>query len=413
VFIVIERVAYLSMHTSPLLQPGQGDAGGMNVYVDELASTMAGRGIEVHVYTRRDHPDQEETVVAGDGMYLVHHVEAGPVERLSVSRQARFVREFGDGVLARFEQDGVPDIVHSHYWLSGWAGLSIKRLLGIPLANSFHTLGRVKDLSKREDEGPESLLRIAAEFEVIEESDCVVASTPLEAEDLMDHYGADPTRLCTSPPGVDHTVFNPGSKEEARTLLGIDPGPVALFVGRIQPLKAADVAIAAMAVVVCRVPSARLLVVGGPSGPAGEAELARLKKQAADLGLEGVVEFLDPVPHPRLAHLYRAADVLVLPSRSETFGLVAAEAQACGLPVVAANVGGIPHVVSDGESGLLVDDWDPAAHADAIIRVMCDPVLADALSAGAIKWAERFSWEATANRFLELYEGALAGVAAQ
>ncbi len=312
----------------------------------------------------------------------------------------------------RFDPDDPPAIVHSHYWLSGWAGLSIKRKLGIPLANSFHTLGRVKDLTKRNDEPPESLLRIAAEYEVIESSDCVVASTPLEAEDLMDHYGADPTRLCTSPPGVDHRVFAPGDQSEARRRLGLDDRPLIVFVGRIQPLKGVDIAIAALPFILSAVPDVRLMVVGGPSGPAGRSELDRLKRQVVDSDLEEVVEFREPIPHRELADLYRAASVLMLPSRSESFGLVAAEAQACGLPVVAANVGGLPHVVSDGESGILVDGWEPLDHAAAVIDLLTDDDLTERLARGAVEWSERFSWEATANRFLELYEGAVSRVAA-
>ncbi len=408
---MISRVAYLSMHTSPLLQPGQGDAGGMNVYIDELARTMSERGVAVEVFTRRDAEDQADVVVVGDGAYRVHHVEAGPVRPMEISRMARFVREFGEGVMARFG-DAPPDIVHSHYWLSGWAGLEIKRRTGIPLANSFHTLGRVKDLTKRHDEAPESLLRIAAEYEVIEASDCVVASTPLEAEDLMDHYGADPARLCTSPPGVDHRVFAPGDQAEARRALGLGDGPLVLFVGRIQPLKGIDVAVAAFSRVVERLPEAGLIVVGGPSGPSGLSELKRLRAAVAERGLDGSVEFRRPLPHSDLADLYRAADLLTLPSRSESFGLVAAEAQACGLPVVAAKVGGLPHVVSHGESGLLVEGWEPADHAEAMLNVLEDRALAGRLSAGAVVWSERFSWEATTNRYLELYEGAVSRVAA-
>lgn len=404
---MIRRVSYLSMHTSPLLQPGTGDAGGMNVYVDELARTMVGRGVVVDVFTRRHAPDLPDVVEVAPG-YRVHHVDAGPRAIVPIGRLARHVQGFADGVIERIRGFAIrPDIIHSNYWLSGWAGLVVKRELSIPLANSFHTLGRVKDLTRREDEPPESLLRIAAEHEVIEGSDCVVASTPLEAADLMDHYGADPARLCTSPPGVDHGVFTPGDGDAARERLGLGPGPVVLFAGRIQPLKGVDVALDAVARLVPGHPDLRFLVVGGPSGRAGRAELESLRRRARALELTSVVRFVDPVPHPDLADLYRAADVLVLPSRSETFGLVAAEAQACGLPVVAARVGGLVHVVEDGVSGLLVDGWDPADHAAAIGRVLEDDALRAALGRGAVEHAERFSWEATAHRFLELYEGAL------
>lgn len=404
---MIGRVAYLSMHTSPLLQPGSGDAGGMNVYIDELARTMADRGVEVDVYTRRHHPALPESVMVDD-RYRVVYVDAGPASDLPVSKLARFVRDFADGVMKKMADQGVsPEIIHSHYWLSGWAGLVVKRELGIALANSFHTLGRVKDLTRRHDEPPASLLRIAAEHEVIEGSDCVVASTPLEAEDLMDHYGADPTRLCTSPPGVDHAVFCPGEREAARRRLGLDDGPILLFAGRIQPLKGVDVAVETMGLLRRTMPDVRMLVVGGPSGPGGTEELHRLRARVGELGLDESVEFRRPVPHRSLADLYRAVDVLVLPSRSESFGLVAAEAQACGLPVVASRVGGLVHVVADGESGILVDGWDPMDHASAVERVLTDVGFARRLSQGAFEWAERFSWEATANRFLELYDGAV------
>lgn len=389
---MIDRVAYLSMHASPLQQPGSGDAGGMNVYIDGLSRTMAGRGVEVDVFVRSYAPDLADTVDV-DGAYRVHHVTAGPAGHLPISRLARHVRSFARGVAERF--DVLPDIVHSHYWLSGWAGLLIKRELGVPHANSFHTLGRIKDLTKRADEAPESLLRIATEHEVIEESDCVVASTPSEAQDLMEHYGADPGRICTSPPGVDREVFSPGDRSAARRRLGLEDGPIALFVGRIQPLKGVDVALEAVAML----PDLRLVVVGGPSGAGGEEELHRLEERAANLP----VEFVDPVPHDVLVDYYRAADVLLLPSRSESFGLVAAEAQACGIPVVAARTGGLGDVVSHEVSGLLVDGWDPADYAVALQKVIGDVGMA----AAALEWAERFSWEATANRFLELYEGAV------
>lgn len=405
---MIRRVSYLSMHTSPLLQPGSGDAGGMNVYVDELARTMVDRGVVVDVFTRRHAPDLPDSVDALPG-YRVHHVEAGPQAIVPVRRLARHVRDFADGVMERMAGfDMLPDVIHTNYWLSGWAGLLVKRELGIPMANSFHTLARVKDLTRRDDEPPESLLRIATEHEVIDGADCVVASTPFEAADLMEHYGADPSRLCMSPPGVDHTVFAPGSRDEARARLGLGPGPLLLFVGRIQPLKGVDVALDAVGALAPEFPGLRIRVVGGPSGRAGRAEMESLVRRSHALDIADRVEFLEPVPHRDLADHYRAADVLVLPSRSETFGLVAAEAQSCGLPVVAARAGGLAHVVAHDESGLLVDGWDPVDHADAIRRILSDRTLAERLSEGAVRFAERFSWEATANRFLELYEGASA-----
>jgi D-inositol-3-phosphate glycosyltransferase len=405
--VLIKRVAYLSMHTSPLLQPGSGDAGGMNVYIDQLARTMAARGVEVDVFTRRHDPD-DPRVTEVVPRYRVIHLDAGPVHPLAVASQPRYVRTFARGVIA-WLQDDPPDILHSHYWLSGWAGLLVKRALGIPLANSFHTLGRVKDDSRRPDDPPESLLRIAAEHEVIEGSDCVMASTPAEAEELMAHYGADPSRLCTSPPGVDHRVFRPGARSSARRRLGLGPGPVVLFVGRVQPLKGVDVAVEAFARIQRAYPDCTLLVVGGPSGPHGDQELAALRRRVLSLGVASRVRFHGPVPHGLLADLYRAADVVLVPSRAESFGLVAAEAQACAIPVVAARTGGLQYVIDDGVTGILVDGWDPADYAEATERLLSDPDLAQKMGEAAAVWSKRFSWDATVRRYLELYRGVLAG----
>jgi D-inositol-3-phosphate glycosyltransferase len=403
---MINRVAYLSMHTSPLLQPGSGDAGGMNVYVDRLSRTMAARGVAVDVFTRRLDPNDPEVVEVVPG-YRVIHVDAGPPHPLPIASLPRYVRTFAREVVAFLHPDP-PQILHSHYWLSGWAGLLVKRALRIPLANSFHTLGRVKDSNRRSDDTPETLLRIAAEHEVIEGSDCVMASSPAEAEELLAHYGADPNRLCTSPPGVDHRLFRPGSKVGARRRLGLGPGPVVLFVGRIQPLKGVDVAIEAFADVHAAHSDALLVIVGGPSGPKGDQELAKLRKRVLMLGRAASrVRFVDPLPHGLLADLYRAADVLLVPSRAESFGLVAAEAQACGTPVVASRTGGLIYVIDDGVTGVLVEGWDPVDYAEAVNRLLDDPDLAAKMADAAMVWARRFSWQATTKRYLELYRGVL------
>ena len=398
---MIRRVAYLSIHTSPLAAPGAGDAGGMNVYVHELAQTMAGRGVQVDVFTRG--PAAGEIEVAPG--YRVVHLALGPMGNGGDDALVAAVGDFAEGV-ARWavRHRAAYDILHSHYWLSGWAGLLLAEVLRVPLAISFHTLGRVKDATRRADQAPAGLLRLAAETEVIARAGCVIASTPTEAAQLIEHYAANPERLCVSPPGVDHEVFRPGERVAARAALGLAAdGPVVLFVGRLQPLKGIDVALAAFTRLAGDLPGARLLVVGGPSGPQGEEEAARLRSAASGLGER--VRFLPPVPHPALADYYRAADVLLVPSRSESFGLVAVEAQACGLPVVAAAVGGLAHVVADGESGVLVSGWDPGDYAAALRRLLTDAGWAARLSAGARAQAERFSWPATADRLLELYAG--------
>ena len=377
---MIERIAFISIHTSPLDQPGTGDAGGMNVYVDELASAMAARGVAVDVYTRADAANVVE--VAPD--YRV--IELPTEHAFTDGELAEMVGEFSEGVITAVKADGIHyDVIHSHYWLSGWVGVLLQEVLGIPQAISFHTLGRVKDATRRTDDSPSSLLRIAAESEVIARAGCVVASTPAEAAELIEHYAADPERLCVSPPGVDHEVFSPGPQEPARRALGLAPGPLLLYVGRIQPLKGLDVAIDAFSALAADRPDARLLVLGGPSGPDGEAELARARARAASSGFGDRVEFRGPVAHHEVAVAYRAADVLVVPSRSESFGLVAAEAQSCGLPVVASAVGGLAHAVADGESGYLVSGWDPNDFAAAVARVLDDPDTAAALSDGAVE----------------------------
>ncbi len=398
---MIERVAYLSMHTSPMLQPGVGDAGGLNVYVDELARTMARRSVDVSVYTRRTDPAQPDQVQVAD-RYRVHHIAAGPPQPVPTADLPKWIGVFAEGVIRDLRSSAPVDVVHSHYWVSGWAGVLVKEALQIPLANSFHTLGRIKDISRRSDEPLSSPMRRMTEEEVIARSDCVIASTPYEFDDLLDHYAASPERLCSSPPGIDHSIFNRGDREEARRSLGLPPGPIVLFAGRIQALKGLDVAIGALA----RMEQpAQLVIVGGPSGPAGKAEVEHLLALADGLGVASRVHLIAPQPHAQLALFYQAADALVMPSRSESFGLVAAEAQACGLPVVASRIGGIPYVVEDGKSGILVDVGDEPGFAAALDQVIGNPDLRAAMAEAAEIKSGEFNWKATADRLLELYHG--------
>ena len=403
---MIHRVAFLSMHTSPLDVPGSGDSGGMNVYIDELAASLVDRGVEVTVFTRRTDPGQPGAVTTPGG-YRVAHVTAGPAERIPISGLGTWVGEFAERVTEAIadRRSGDTDLVHSHYWLSGWAGVAVKQSTGLPLANSFHTLGRVKDATRRPGQPPEPLLRIAAETEVIAFSDCVVASTDYEAVELIEQYGADPSRVCVNPPGVDLERFKPGDRVEARRELGIDRAPTILFVGRIQALKGLDVAVEALCTVRDRLPEARMIVVGGPSGQSGNEEQRSIRETADRLGLGDAVTWWGVQPHGRLPVFYRAADVLVVPSRSESFGLVAAEAQASGLPVVAANVGGLRYVVRDGTSGLLVDGWDPSDYGKALLRILESPAERTHLAAGALQAGRRYGWDKATDRLLELYRG--------
>ena len=400
----IRRVAFLSMHTSPLDQPGAGEAGGMNVYMNDLAGALASRGVETTVFTRRNDPSPPEMIKTASG-YRVSLIDAGPPRPAPAGALAEWVGDYAGRVIDRMREEGEYDLVHSHYWLSGWAGRMVKQSLGLPLANSFHTLGRVKDATRRPGQPPEPLSRIAAENEVIAAADCVIVSSEYEADELIGHYRADPGRVCINPPGIDLRLFRPGDRAAARRRLGMGDEPLILFAGRIQPLKGADVAVRALATVRESLPGARLALVGGPSGPDGEAELAAVRREAARLGAEGAVTFYGPRPHREMPLFYQAADALAAPSRSESFCLVAVEGQACGTPVVAANVGGLRYVVSDRRSGILVDGWEAADYGRALLSVLRSPALREDLSAGAIANAERFGWDLSTERLLELYKG--------
>ncbi|MGI9666179.1 MAG: glycosyltransferase [Acidimicrobiia bacterium] len=405
---MIDRVAYISMHTSPLALPGHGNAGGMNVYLDRLSKTMANRGVEVTVFTRRTTTDAAGTTEVVPG-YRVVQIDAGPPDRLGVAELVPHVRGFAAGVMDWIdERQESFDIVHSHYWLSGRTGVRLKRRLDVPLANSFHTLGKVKDALRGAGEAASSDERLLTEEEVIANSNCVIASTPYEFEDLLEHYGASPERLCVSPPGVDHDIFSPGSQAEARSALDFGDERIVLYVGRIQRHKGTSRAVEALADMPERDAEGRpivLHIVGGASGADGEAELEACQRLVATHALSDRVRLFDPVRHPVLVDHYRSADVVIVPSRSESFGLVAAEAQACGIPVVASNTGGLPFLVNASESVLLVDDGDPRAFASAMRAILDHPSFAERLGRGAVEFSERFSWDATATRMLELYSG--------
>ncbi len=387
-------VAVLSMHTSPLVQPGTGDSGGMNVYVRELAGSLARAGVPVKVYVRRWAADLPERITVEPGLEVVH-VDAGPVDAPKEDL-ADWVEEFADGVEADLIGSDV-EVLHANYWLSAVAGHRLKHRMSLPLVATFHTLARVK----AEAGDIEPLARARAEAETIGCCDSICASNPVEADQLLQFYGADPARIELVPPGVDHAFFSPGDRAGARAGLGLDDRPTMLFVGRIQPLKGLTVAVEALSMV--ERDDARLVVVGGPSGPGGQAEADRVEKLVAERGLTDRVTFVDPQPHHALSTWYRSADVVVVPSRSESFGLVALEAAACGVPVVAAAVGGLRTLVRDGETGFLVDGADPAAMAAGVDELFADPALAIRMGEAASRDASRYSWAGTAGRLRRLY----------
>lgn len=402
----------LSVHTSPLEQPGTGDAGGMNVYIVETARRMARRGVAVEIFTRATSSEHPPVAELAPGV-LVRHVAAGPFEGLGKNDLPSQLCAFTAGVLrteARHDP-GHYDVVHSHYWLSGQVGWLARDRWGVPLVHSAHTLARVKNAALAEGDAPEPMVRVIGEDQVVAEADRLVGNTDAEARELVELYDADPGRVVTIAPGVDLDRFTPGDRAAARRALGVAPDAVVLaFVGRIQPLKAPDVLLRATAELLRRDPGLRsrlvVLVAGGPSG-SGLAEPTALQQLGAALGISDVVRFLPPQGET-LVDVYRAADTVAVPSHNESFGLVALEAQACGTPVVAARVGGLPVAVADGRSGLLVPGHGSGQWADALGSVALHPGRRAQLAAGARRHACDFSWDRTTEALLATYTGAAA-----
>ncbi len=393
------RLAVLSYHTSPLAQPGTGDGGGMNVYVRELSSALARLGHEVDVYTRRDNPLVRDTVLVEPGL-RVHHVTAGPATALQRGDFPRYVDEFTDSVATRFRCSGVPDVIHANYWLSGLAGHRLKHELDIPLIMTFHTLERVKaDTFEAESEE-----RSQQESQIFACADAVLASCEVEAEQIVRFYDATPSRVHVVPLGVEHAFFSPGFRPQARRALGIDPDvTMLLFVGRIQTLKGVDLALETLIEMRQRNRDAILAIIGGPSGADGRATLARLHERVAEAGVIDQVSFVAPQAHQLLSSWMRAADVTLVPSRAESFGLVALESSACGTPVVASAVGGLTTLVEPGVNGLLVHDREPKVWADAVDELI-EPDRVTSLSTGAVLLARSYTWRLAAVSLAALTE---------
>ena len=377
----------------------------MNVYVLEVAKKLADQGVAVDIFTRCHGENRPQVQELSAGTRLIQ-VQAGPCAPVDKERLTEHLPRFLDGVVRFAAADaeaahrhGPYDVVHSHYWLSGWVGAQAKEIWGAPLVTSFHTLGKVKNAARAKDDRAEPEVRLSGEQRLVRQSDRILAPTPAEAANLVDWYGAEPNRIRVIPPGVDQSLFAPTDREEARRRLGLEPGPVVLFVGRLQPFKGPQVAIEAMAHAVARWPevagAARLLIVGGPSGRKAH-EVARLQRLAGSLGLGDRVSFIPPQAHARLSDFYSVSDLVLVPSRSESFGLVALEAQACGRPVVAAGVGGLRYTVVDGVTGVLVASHEPEAFAAGIVRILSDHRLRDRMGEAAVAHAGRFTWEATA-----------------
>ncbi len=405
------RVAMLSVHTSPLDQPGTGDAGGMNVYVVELSRRLAAFDIEVEIFTRATSRELPPVVELAPGI-KVRHVIAGPLEGLAKGDLPGQLCTFARDVLrteAAYEP-GYYDVIHSHYWLSGQIGALARDRWGVPLVHSMHTMAKVKNSLLAAGDTAEPLARIIGEEQVVDAADLIIANTVEESRQLIDLYDAAPDRVRVINPGVDLDVFHPGDQHAARARLGLRPDAlVPMFAGRIQPLKAPDVVVRAVADLLTRRPELRdrlvVPVIGGPSGTGLETPHA-LVDLAESLGLADAVRFVSPVDQPRLVEYYQAASLVCVPSYNESFGLVAIEAQACGTPVVAADVGGLATVVDDGETGVLVDGHDPADYARVFERLLSDPAELRRLGSGGARHAQQFGWSATAELTLDAYRDA-------
>jgi D-inositol-3-phosphate glycosyltransferase len=405
------RVAMITMHTSPLATPGLGDAGGLNVYVAELARRLGERGLKVDVYTRRDTPDVPDIVEVHEHTRVIH-LTAGPAEYVAKEALPSLTDEFSAELESHLDQH---DLIHSHYWLSGQVGLQVKRSQGIPLVHTMHTMARVKNSNLSRDQPVESDIREQGEAAIVRLADVLTANTPDEAAELRSHYRARTEQIMIVPPGVDLHTFHPCNQPKSRAQFGVAQDiQVILFVGRIEPLKAPDVLIKAVAELTRRDPGRRerlqLIIIGGPSGSNGEWSRT-LGPLAIDHGIEDMVDFRPHSARSELFRWYCVSNVVAVPSYNESFGLVALEAQACGRPVVATDVGGLRHTVRDHYSGLLVDGHDERRWADALATILDDQDEMIRMGTNAAAHASTFSWDNTAAATLQAYRTALVAAA--
>jgi D-inositol-3-phosphate glycosyltransferase len=397
----------ISMHTSPLATPGVGDAGGLNVYVAELARRLGERGLKVDVFTRRDAPDLPDIVEIHEHTRVIH-LKAGPAAYVAKEALPSLTEEFCAALETRLDDH---DLIHTHYWLSGLVGVQLKARHSLPLVHTMHTMARVKNSSLGEEQLVEPHVREHGESAIVRAANVLTASTSDEAAELQDQYCAQAGQIMIVPPGVDLHTFHPCNQPKSRAQFGVPQDiQVILFVGRIQPLKAPDVLIKAVAELARRDPGRhnrlQLIIIGSPSGTNAEWSQT-LGPLAIDHGIEDMVDFRPHSPRSELFRWYCVSDVAAVPSYNESFGLVALEAQACGRPVVAADVGGLRHTVRDHYSGLLVKGHDEREWADALAAILDDHDEMIRMGTNAAAHAATFSWDNTAAATLQAYRTAM------
>jgi D-inositol-3-phosphate glycosyltransferase len=411
------RIATLMVHTSPLDQPGVGDAGGMNIYVLESAERMAAMGVQVDIFTRRTNSEVADVIEVSPGVRVIQ-LNVGPLSGVTKEELPKLIPDLATELKSLMSAETKYDLIHSHYWISGKVAMRTSKELSIPFVHTMHTMARVKNLNLAEGEIPEPMIRVQGETQVVEAADALIANTDAEAASLVSLYAACPDNVQVVSPGVDLYKFTPGAgRINSREELGIPASAnVITFVGRIQPHKGPELLIRAASELLIHSPRLRkdliVNIVGGSSG-SNTSEVERLKELVNWLAISDVVKFSEPVLRSELPNWYRSADLVCVPSYSESFGLVALEAQACGTPVVASAVGGLRTAVADGISGVLVDGHDPRAWSSILARLLQEPQRRVLLSMGAVEHASHFGWDATARGTLDIYDRVLSGIAQQ
>ena len=408
------RVAMISYHTCPLATLGGKDTGGMNVYVRELTRQLGTMGIHVDVFTRSQ-DDHVPHVLheLGYGNRVVH-VPAGPEHPIPKQELANYIPQFVEGIKAFACDKGIRyDIIHSHYWMSGIAAASLSDIWAdTPIVHMFHTLGEMKNRIARSEAEREGVYRITGEKKVIRLANRIVVATLAELTQLRFLYKADDKKMVVIPPGVDVSHFYPIPSDEAKMYIGLKPEDrMILFVGRIEPLKGVDTLIEAMSCLQVKEANGKpvhLAIIGGDPAASPEqmnAEMRRLQKMCEDLGLNQTVVFLGVRDQDRLPYYYSAAEVVVMPSHYESFGMVALEAMACGTPVIASEVGGLAYLVRDGETGFTIPDQEPDTLCEKISWLLNDRELHATMSKRATEYAQDYAWEKIAKQIVGVYEG--------